>query len=43
MQELLDELDIIECFMREGKQPQLGEITQKQNDLYTAMGIDRPT
>lgn len=43
MQELLDELDIIECFMREGKQPQLGEITQKQSDHYTAMGVDRPT
>lgn len=43
IQELLDELDIIEVFIREGKQPQFGEITQKQKNLYTAMGVETPT
>ena len=43
MQELLDELDIIEQFQQPGKQPFLGEITEKQKSLYQCMGVDVPS
>lgn len=43
MQELLDELDIIEQFHQPGKRPHMGEITEKQKKLYTAMNIEVPT
>ena len=42
MHELLDELEVIERFEREGYAPQLGEITEKQSDIYKALNIDLP-
>jgi len=43
MQEVLDELDIIECFEQSGKKLRVGEITKKQQELYEAMDITPPT
>jgi transposase len=43
MQELLDELDIIECFELSGKRIRIGEITKKQIQLYEKLGIEPPT
>ena len=43
MQEMLDELDIIECFELPGKKMQLGEMTKKQIQLYDKLGIEPPT
>ena len=42
MHELLDELEIIERFDREGYAPQLGEITEKQSDIYKALNFNPP-
>jgi len=42
MQELLDELEMIECFEREGFSPQIGEITTKQCDIFTALNFTPP-
>ena len=42
MHEILDELEAIERFDREGYAPQLGEITDKQSDLFKALGFDSP-
>jgi hypothetical protein len=38
MQELLDELDVIECFEQPGHKLRVGEMTQKQIGLFTEMG-----
>jgi len=43
MHELLDELDIIECFEYPGYDLRVGEATKKQIELYEAMGIAPPT
>ena len=43
MHEVLDELEVIERFDREGYTPQLGEITEKQSDIFKALGFDSPT
>jgi len=40
--QLLDELDSIECFTQPGRRMAIGEVTQKQRDLYTMMGVDAP-
>ena len=42
MNELQDCLEIIERFERESYSPQLGEITEKQRDLYKILGYDHP-
>jgi hypothetical protein len=42
LQQLLDELDIIERFERPGKRYHIGEITQKQADLYKSIGFMPP-
>jgi transposase len=42
MQELLDELEMIERFERQGHKPQLGEMTVKQTDLFMALNIQSP-
>lgn len=39
MHELLDELDVIECFTELGKAPIQGEILKKQEQLYIDFGI----
>ncbi|OQY38398.1 MAG: transposase [Spirochaetaceae bacterium 4572_7] len=43
MQELLDELDIIECFEQPGNNIRIGEITKKQEGLYRKLGVEAPT
>ena len=42
MSSLLDKLDVIECFDIPGRRLQIGEILEKQHDLYTALGVDAP-
>jgi len=43
MHELLDELDIIECFEYPGYKRRIGEVTKKQIELYEALAIAPPT
>jgi len=42
MQEVLDELDIIECFEVPGQQLQVGETTKRQIDLFTKLDVIPP-
>ena len=42
MQEVLDELDMIECFEVPGQKLQLGETTKHQMNLYTKLGVTPP-
>ena len=39
LHELLDELDVIECFMEPGKTPIQGEILKKQEQIYRDLGV----
>ena len=39
MHELLDELDVIECFKEPGKAPIQGEVLKKQEQLYRDLGV----
>ncbi len=43
MQGVLDKFDLIECFERPGREFRIGEITEKQKNLYSIMGINPPT
>lgn len=43
MQELLDDLDVIECFEQPGCALRVGEVTKKQERLYKSLGIKPPT
>jgi len=43
MHELLDELDIIECFEYPGYELRVGEATKKQTEIYGLLGITAPT
>lgn len=43
LQEVLDEFDIIECFEVPGQRLQVGEVTKRQEDLYTSLGVTPPT
>jgi len=43
LQGLLDELDIIECFEQPGHKKRWREMTKKQIELYTAMGVTPPS
>ena len=43
MHELLDELELIERFDRQGCTPQLGEITDKQREFYKLLNFDPPS
>ena len=40
MHELLDELDVIECYLEPGKAPVQGEILTKQEQLYRDLGVN---
>ena len=42
LQGLLDELDVIECFITPGKDPFIGEVLQKQQQIYLDMGVKNP-
>ena len=39
MHELLDELDVIECYLEPGKTPPQGEVLMKQEQLYRDLGV----
>jgi transposase len=39
---LIDELDTIERYCRPGKKPKVLEITNKQKDIYAALGVNVP-
>jgi len=43
MQEVLDELDIIECFKRPKHKLYIGEATKRQINLFEDMDIAFPT
>jgi hypothetical protein len=42
MHELLDELDVIECFEEPGKRLRIGEMTKKQSGLYQKLEVTVP-
>lgn len=42
LQALLDEVDLIECFEEPGKALYIGEILQKQRQIFEAMGFNAP-
>jgi transposase len=42
VQEVLDDLDVIECFEQPGHAAHIGEITKKQKALYTSLGVGIP-
>ena len=42
MQEVLDELDVIECFAVPGQKLQVGETTKRQQELYSQLGVIPP-
>ena len=39
---LFDKIDIIECFEDSKKKLRVGEVLQKQKDIYEALGVDFP-
>jgi hypothetical protein len=43
MMEMLDQVDLIECIERKGKERRYGEITKKQADIYKKLAINPPT
>jgi len=43
LQGLLDQFDVIECFVRPGRNMHMGEITKKQQELYEVLGIVPPS
>ena len=43
MQQLLDKLDVLECFEDEGRKLRIGELLNKQADIYEALGVALPT
>lgn len=43
MQELLDELDVIECFEQPGRRRRIGEMTKKQLQLFEQLGVEAPS
>lgn len=43
MQQMLDKLDVIECFKYPGHELRVGEIIEKQKDLYIKLGVHPPT
>ena len=40
MHELLDEFDVIECYLEPGKAPAQGEVLMKQEQLYRDLGVN---
>ena len=43
IQDVLDELDIIECYEQSGQKLRVGEVTRKQSTLYELLGVKPPT
>ena len=42
MHELLDELELIEQFVRQNQKPLIGEVTKKQSDIFKALNVPSP-
>jgi hypothetical protein len=42
LQDILDELDTIECFDVPGQNLHVGETTKRQMDLYSKLGFNPP-
>ncbi len=43
LQSLLDKLDVIECFEYPGKRLRVGEVLEKQKEIYEALGVEAPS
>ena len=43
LQQVLDKLDVIECFENPGDKLRVGEVLSKQNQLYLDLGVNPPT
>ena len=43
MKEVLDELDLIVYFEMLGKWLEVGEVTNRQRELYAKLGVEPPT
>lgn len=43
MQQLLDKLDVLECFEDENHALRIGELLEKQADIYEILGVPLPT
>lgn len=43
LQRVLDKLDVIECFEAPGQKLRVGEILNKQKELYVSLGVDSPS
>ncbi len=43
MHQLLDKLDIIECFLYPGHELRVGEVLDKQKAIYKQLGVEPPT
>lgn len=42
LQGVLDKLDVTECFESLGKEPRVGEVLEKQKQIYAALGVPPP-
>ena len=43
MQQLLDKLDVLECYEDENRALRIGEMLNKQAEIYETLGIELPT
>lgn len=43
MQSALDKLDVIECFEAPGQKLRVGELLEKQKEIYISLGVDPPS
>ena len=43
MQQLLDKLDVLECFEDESQKLRIGELLAKQAKIYETLGVALPT
>lgn len=43
LQGVLDKLDVIECFENRGQELRIGEVLEKQKQLYLDLGVEPPT
>ncbi|MBT9148502.1 MAG: hypothetical protein DDT32_02276 [Syntrophomonadaceae bacterium] len=42
LQGVLDKLDVIECFEVPGQKLRVGELLEKQKEIYKCLGVDPP-
>ncbi|HCA29593.1 MAG TPA: IS1634 family transposase [Ruminococcaceae bacterium] len=43
LQSVLDKLDVIECFEAPGQKLRVGELLEKQKEIYACLGVDPPS